>query len=82
VSAGNLATSGIARPRTAVDASEIEAVYVAFGLPWKAVGEAPGFRDAGGRGFGRASVLMPGPYDSLGKKANEVNTYDVFGRHN
>ena len=24
---------------------------------------------------------MPEPYDSRGKKANEVNTYDVFGRH-
>jgi hypothetical protein len=46
------AISGIARPRTAVDTSEIEAVYVVFGLPWKAVGEAPGFRDAGRRGFG------------------------------
>ena len=24
---------------------------------------------------------MPGPYDSRGKKVNEVNTYDVFGSH-
>ena len=25
---------------------------------------------------------MPGPYDSRGKKVNEVKTYDVFGSHN
>ena len=25
---------------------------------------------------------MPGPYDSHGKKVNEVNMYDVFGSHN
>ena len=25
---------------------------------------------------------MRGPYDSRGKKVNEVNTYDVFGSHN
>ncbi len=31
---------------------------------------------------GRARVLMPGPYDSRGKKVNEVNAYDVFDRHN
>ena len=31
---------------------------------------------------GRAIVLMQGPYDSRGKKVNEVNTYDVFGSHN
>jgi hypothetical protein len=24
---------------------------------------------------------MQGPYDSRGKKVNEVNMYDVFGRH-
>jgi len=30
---------------------------------------------------GRAIVLMPGPYDSRGKKANEVKRYDVFGSH-
>jgi len=30
---------------------------------------------------GRAIVLMQGPYDSRGKKVNEVNTYDVFGSH-
>jgi hypothetical protein len=32
--------------------------------------------------MGRAIVLMPGPYDSRGKKVNEVNKYDVFGSHN
>ena len=30
---------------------------------------------------GRAIVLMPGPYDSRGKKVNEVKTHDVFGSH-
>ena len=30
---------------------------------------------------GRAIVLMPGPYDSRGKKVNEVKRYDVFGSH-
>ena len=30
---------------------------------------------------GRAIVLMPGPYDSQGKKVNEVGTYDVFGSY-
>ena len=30
---------------------------------------------------GRVIVLMQGPYDSRGKKVNEVNMYDVFGRH-
>ena len=30
---------------------------------------------------GRAIVLMPGPYDSHGKKVNEARTYDVFGSH-
>jgi len=49
---GNLATRGIARPRTAVDPSEIGVVYLAFGLPWQVVGEAPGFRGVGERGFG------------------------------
>ena len=32
--------------------TEIGVVYVAFGLPWPVVGEAPGFLGAGGCGFG------------------------------
>jgi hypothetical protein len=61
---------------------------VVFGLPWPVVGEAPGLQGAGGARLrsrpssvdrtGRAIVLMPGPYDSCGKKVNEVNMYDVF----
>ena len=48
----NLATGGRVRPRTAVGPSETGVVYAAFGLPWQVVDEAPGFRVAGGRGFG------------------------------
>jgi len=78
VSAGNLATGGRDRPRTAVGPSETGVVYVAFGLPWQVVGEA---RPSSVDRMGRVIVLMQGPYDSSGKKVNKVKTYDVFGSH-